>query len=87
MLLTHNGSSASRTQFPHSLNFGAIRKSKTLDRAEAPNGFLRTTLKSVQVRLFEKWDDFQPVSVKFTPFLPEYTPFLLVSLFAEGVNS
>ena len=36
---------------------------------------------------FEKWDDFWPVSVKFTPSLPEYTPFLLVSLFAEGVNS
>lgn len=30
---------------------------------------------------FEKWDDFQTVSVKFTPFLPKYTPFLLVNLF------
>ena len=64
-----------------------MRKSKVLDRAEVPNGFLRTTLKSVQVRLFEKWDDFWPVSVKFAPSLPEYTPFLLVSFFAEGVNS
>ena len=39
-------------QFPHFPNFSGMRKSKALDRAEAPNGFLRTTLKSVQVRLF-----------------------------------
>jgi len=32
---------------------------------------------------FEKWDNFWPVSVKFTPFLPEYTPFLLVNLFCR----
>lgn len=46
MLRTHNGSSTTKAySFRVPQRLDEIRKSKTLDHAEAPNGFLWTTLK------------------------------------------